>query len=281
MEVYCLMMDTQLKPPPRYRSYYLDYEAGHKLINQLSSSARRAAIDEAHVDLPNVSHVVDKTLQWMLGGQARQLDENFLKALAPQVAFRDFLAHQVHRINQFAALRYNEIEQEIRATCRSLRKLQTYDKKRASHRGSAAASSVNSVPTSHEAAIPSRYGSGNLENSSSRWSSEGSSSDLSESLISTDDGDDGIGSITTTTATGSFNVSSAKYATNAFEQASNATASKYISWWNQKLRRLKYVLECQEAEIVHLDMFIRMNYKSCIQLCQLFDNVTSFVWRLR
>lgn len=58
-------------------------------------------------------------------------------------------------------------------------------------------------------------------------------------------------------------------------QNSKLTMSEpeYQEWRNEQLTELEEILDSEAAEIIHLDMFSRLNYKGFIRLAGLFDKV--------
>lgn len=283
------MLDAGSEVPSHYSQYYLNYEAGALLVQHLASNgaiaSRGASTPDTALSIPhNVRRAFDGTLQWMLAGHASQFDGHFLKALVPQVAFRDFLAEEIKRINQFAALRYSEIEQQLRSTCRTLRKLQAYDKRRALRRQTVAEDTSNAAAEgeSHNGA-PSKPFESRTKASTLSSSVEVSSSDLpDQSCSSSDDddlNDDNDFSVTTASSWVSTAPNLLGRRTDSPVAGTSTTNSRnsrirkthFRLWWERRIKHAEMVLECQEAEIIHLDMFVRVNYKRCIQLCHFFD----------
>lgn len=50
--------------------------------------------------------------------------------------------------------------------------------------------------------------------------------------------------------------------------------SEYQLWWSEEMESLETTLDAQAVEIIHLDMFSRLNYRGFIRLAGLFDKVS-------
>lgn len=53
------------------------------------------------------------------------------------------------------------------------------------------------------------------------------------------------------------------------------STAEYEVWREERLRALELALDIQAVEIIHLDMFSRLNYKGLVRLARLFDKVGS------
>lgn len=239
--------------PPHYRQYYIGYEDCKRLIGNIIIA--NEAVLKGQKIAPTVPsstrRLVEERVQALIGANASKIDELTVRKLIPEMTFREFLNEQLEKVNQFSSLRYHEVEQDIRGICRRFRDLIETDKIRLS----------SSVTGNKESQVP-------AASSTVHWTSQNGSTSP-HSILPT---------LIPPLNSRSYSLSSSSPLSSSVPTSRvSMSDSEYDEWRLRALIELEEALEEQSAEIIHLDMYIRFNYKGFLRLSHIFDRVRTIL----
>jgi hypothetical protein len=261
-------MPTSNDVPLHYKKYYVNLKKGKNLISFLAGlhynkNGCLETSQKQHAIPASLQQRIDTALQSILVGHSTSFLDDLLNVLVPQVVFRDFLSQELHKINTFSLTTFEKLESQMILIFRSLKNVENKIKERYEN-------SSKVVGHGSSCQFPC-----NLK--------QKDQSPLQNNMLTIPETRDSqnmrmgkISSAVQESITIDLQSCSSQENRNDIDFNTGDSSKELILldlWIAEQLQRYEYELKCCEAEIIHLDMFIRVNYKSCIELCHFFDKV--------